>query len=246
MDLLKSLAEPLALFVVVVLAAGLVARRRRLGRVVVAGAFVGLYALSTPFVGARLLAALEDGAPLALDEARRAQAIVVLAAGARRAAPEFGAATSDALALERLRYAAFLQRRTGLPLLVSGGRVRPDAPVLAEAMSGDLRRDFGVGARWVEDRSRTTFENAQASSAILARSGISTVLLVTHAWHMPRAAEAFEHFRLRVVRAPTGFTDVGPGWKATDLVANTHALALSARAIHELVGRVWYAIAHYA
>ena len=48
-------------------------------------------------------------------------AIVILSAGRRTYAPEFGGETVDALALERLRYGADVARQTQLPVLVSGG-----------------------------------------------------------------------------------------------------------------------------
>ena len=36
--------------------------------------------------------------------------------------------------------------------------------------------------------------------------GVRRIALVTHAWHMPRAVQAFERAGLQVVPAPTGFT----------------------------------------
>jgi uncharacterized SAM-binding protein YcdF (DUF218 family) len=61
-------------------------------------------------------------APLLAPERAGAQAIVVLAAGRlQRCARIRRPRHSRLFALARLRYAAHLQRRTGLPVLVSGG-----------------------------------------------------------------------------------------------------------------------------
>ncbi|MDQ6679701.1 MAG: YdcF family protein, partial [Pseudomonadota bacterium] len=43
----------------------------------------------------------------------------------------------------------------------------------------------------VEDRSRDTRENAARSISLLRAAGVDHIVLVTHAWHMPRALRAF-------------------------------------------------------
>ena len=58
---------------------------------------------------------------------------------------------------------------------------------------------------WVEGESNTTREDALNSAALLQRDGVGHGLLVTHAWHMRRAARAFESIGIRVTPAPTGF-----------------------------------------
>lgn len=54
-------------------------------------------------------------------------------------------------------------------------------------MADLLRDDFGVQVRWKEERSRTTWENAQMTADLLLPQGIKRVAVVTQAWHMPRA-----------------------------------------------------------
>ncbi|HAK93275.1 MAG TPA: YdcF family protein, partial [Massilia timonae] len=98
----------------------------------------------------------------------------------------------------RLRYAAHLHRRTGLPILVSGGAPGPGAMSLADAMAAALREDFGVPVRWVEGRSRNTAENAMFSAALLRPEKVGRVLLVTDAMHMERARTVFQRGGLQV------------------------------------------------
>ena len=84
-------------------------------------------------------------------------------------------------------------------------------------MQQTLAEDFGVDVHWVEERSINTGENAGYSAAILKREGISHVVLVTHAAHMPRARRHFEGVGLRVTPAPTGFQrglGLEDGWLA--------------------------------
>lgn len=50
----------------------------------------------------------------------------------------------------------------------------------------------------------TAGENARFSAAILAPLGVTRILLVTDAFHMPRARRAFAIAGLDPIAAPTG------------------------------------------
>ncbi len=229
---------PLLLVVV-----GLVGRWRwpRLGRLLSLAGLASLWLLATPWVGAALLRSLQRDPALDLDALPDADAIVVLSADFAREAPEFGGATVGALALQRLRWAAALHRRTAKPVLTSGGVVEHEPRPHAELMRDALERDFGVPVRWLETTSRDTFENARDSAAVLSRDGVRRVYLVTHAWHMPRAESSFRRFGLEVVPAPTAFCG-WPNGVVEGLVPNWSALRNSALALHEWLGRAWYAV----
>ncbi|PWG74936.1 hypothetical protein DF186_15320, partial [Enterococcus hirae] len=77
----------------------------------------------------------------------------------------------------------------------------------SEAMLGAevLQRDFGVATRWLEERSRTTWENALFSAEMLRAAGVERVVLVTSAAHMPRSRWCFEQNGIEVIAAPVGF-----------------------------------------
>jgi uncharacterized SAM-binding protein YcdF (DUF218 family) len=104
-----------------------------------------------------------------------------------------------------------------------------------------LEEEFKVPVRWVEDRSRDTFENAIESRRVLAPLNIRSVYLVTHAWHVPRARLAFEHAGFDVVPAPTDFNRVD-NIGLNDLVPRASALLRSYYFFHEVVGYAWYEI----
>ena len=202
---------------------------------------VSLYALGTGFMAGTLERSLYVHPALAADaELPEAGAIVVLGAGSYRNPPEYGGSeTVGPFTLERLRYAASLHRRTGLPLLLSGGPGLPGTPVDATAMARALEDDFGIGVRFVEDRSRNTAENAVNSAKILIDNGISRIVLVTHAVHMARAVRAFESRGLEVVPAPTVLRAAAPAGLGSWL-PSASALSRSAAALHEHVGLLWY------
>ena len=214
---------------------------RRLSALLLLATVASLYALSTGFVAGALERSLYEYPALAPDaEVPGAGAIVVLGAGSYRDPPEYaGSSTVGRHTLERLRYAASLHRRTGLPLLVTGGRTFPGTPAEGAAMALSFKDDFGIGVRFVEDRSRNTAENAALSAELLNQAGISRIVLVTHAIHMTRAVHSFEVQGLAVVPAPTVFTGIAPAGAASWLPTGS-ALSRSALALHERVGLLWY------
>ena len=242
---LATLALPPASLILLVLAGWWLARRHpRLGRGMMLAGLAGLWLLSTPIVSDALRRSLEQYPPLALEQVSGAQAIVLLTAGAYHGAPEYGGASVPGGAgLERIRYAAWLARQTGLPLLVTGGRVHGEA-------EGSLARDmnvvlamYGTPARWLEEDSRTTWENARNSAGLLPPG--SRVLVVTHAIHMPRAMLSFEQAGLAPVAAPTVFVETtGRGPWLLRLLPSASALQRSAEALHEWAGLAWYRLAY--
>jgi len=226
--------------------AGLVLRfrARRAGNSIIFLAAFALYCLSTPIMSSHLLNTLQQaGSGGQQDERIKPQAIVVLGADLRRAAPEYGGVTVGGLTLERIRFAAKLHRETSLPILVTGA----GSPIksVATAMKETLSREFGVEVRWVEPAARTTYENARFSAILLQGSGVSTVFLVTHAWHMPRSLEAFDRIGLTAIAAPTAFTPIYHGTNLTDYLPFAKALNNSGYAFHERIGRIWYRLALY-
>ncbi|WP_323845171.1 YdcF family protein [Microbulbifer magnicolonia] len=162
--------------------------------------FSVLWICATPafsaWLGQRLakVSAIPDAVP---------QAVVVLGGGRYRD-ENSGNERLSAVSLERVTWAA--QRAPAqLPLLVSGGRVyAQERATEADLMAGLLQETLGRPVTWRENCSRTTAENAVNSAAILHDSGVESVVLVTHWWHMPRAAEVFARAGLQVQPLPVG------------------------------------------
>jgi len=203
-----------------------------------------LYTCSLPLTGWLLMSALQPFPPLnRTDLARdKAQAIVVLGAGRYSNAPEYGGDTVSRFELERLRYGVRLQRLTHLPLMLVGGAsigedgVEPEALLMKQAAT----EDFGATVAWVETRSRTTAENAANAAAILRVHNVRRIYLVTHAWHMPRAAWAFRHAGLEVIPAPTAFVTANGEEREQALLPSARALYEVSLGLHEATGLLWY------
>jgi len=203
------------------------------GDVILVAAGMVFCLLSTPFVAAHLMRRLEVAEVLTdLDVLEGVDAIVVLSADIVHHAPEYGEESVGPLTLERLRYAAHLRRATGLPLLVTGGRISPWDPPLGEIMARVLADDFGMKVTWIESESRTTLDHASFCVPVLRADGVRRICLVTHAHHVRRAKLAFEDAGLEVVPAPIRSTARPRGlWR--DFVPGTAALNASAVAIRE-------------
>ncbi len=239
--LASLLLPPLSLVVLGLLGLSLMRRRFRLGRGLVAAAAVLLVGLSMP-AGSRLLVEPLERKSLPLADPARsgAQAIVVLGGGRRYFAPEdAGRHQPSEPSLMRLRHAARLHRLTKLPLLVSGGAPDGHGESEAETMARSLEEDFGIRARWLEVTSANTGQNAVHASLLLKQPGITRILLVTDAVHMPRAAESFRRAGFDVVPAPTNFIARRP-LDVASFIPHAAALRDSHYALHEWIGGLWY------
>jgi uncharacterized SAM-binding protein YcdF (DUF218 family) len=200
-----------------------------------------LYVAALPVVASLLISRVEASVPATSDFAA-AQAIVVLGGGVHRG----GAGERDSLGLDslgRVAAAARAWRRLHLPVLVSGGGGRGAREPAARLMRQALEDDFAVPVAWVEDASRNTYENALYSARILNAAHIGTVVVVTDAWHMPRALWAFARVGLKPLPWP------GPRQgllydRIDDFLPSLSALAQTGYAVHELIGAAYYRL-HY-
>jgi len=218
--------------------------RPRLAGCCFALGFGGMWLISLPMAvewGAR---ALETEPPLAREDwstlAQRADAIVVLGSGRERGDPAWGSDQPTGIGLERQRYAARLAKASGLPVLTTGGLHYGTPPSEAQLMAVSMQDDFGVDVRWKEERSRTTWENAQMSAGILLPEGIKRVVVVTQAWHMPRSVWSFEKAGFTVVPAPVGFLGVGNARPLGGWMPEFKSVWQSGQLINEAVGQLGY------
>jgi uncharacterized SAM-binding protein YcdF (DUF218 family) len=225
---------PLGLILAALALAVLAARGRRRAAALAAGALGLLLVLATPYVAGQLRHSLELPPPAV---ASPPGAIIVLGGDAVQ---DRGRLEIGPLTLERVRAGARLARAHGLPILVTGGPISPQLPTpLAEAMAESYRADFGLTVAWVETAARDTAENARLSAALLHAGGIEAAYLVTHAWHLPRALEAFARAGFVVIPAPVRLEDP-PAGILSDWVPNPRAALESWYVLREWAGIVVY------
>jgi uncharacterized SAM-binding protein YcdF (DUF218 family) len=229
--LLRSLIlPPTGPLLLAILGVMLIKRRPRLARACLIAAIATLWLLATPVISDALVEWAERYPPLVITSASGAQAIVILGGGGERAfAPEYGGPAADPTLLERLSYGAYLARKTGLPILVTGFHIE------AVAMQASLQRNFDLTPRWVDGDAYDTFENASNSVQLLGRAGIHRIILVTHATHMWRAVHEFSAAGIEVVPAPVGISaERDPGFER--YIPNPEGLLHANVALYELLG----------
>jgi uncharacterized SAM-binding protein YcdF (DUF218 family) len=253
--LLPRLVYPTGLAVVLLVLALLLRHHRRYTTVLVALAVATLWLGGNKLVSMTLVRALEwRHAPLSLPQGAEVEAIVVLGGGIRAQSPprsfhEVGEAG------DRILYAAQLYREGLAPTIVVSGALGPAQAQVgaseAEAMA-DMLVFLGVprSSILLEHTSRNTYENSIESSRLLAEHGLSQVLLVTSAMHMPRAYGVFRQQELDVIPAPTDYmltyadwayyTRPDPATQLLNLLPKAEYMELTEKVIKELLGVVVY------
>jgi uncharacterized SAM-binding protein YcdF (DUF218 family) len=238
------LVPPGLLLVLLVVALILAATGRRRGAVAVAvTGCAAVLALSLSPVSDLLLRPIEGRyEPLDPVAARSfaAEAIVLLGGGVASDAPAGeGQDLPDRAGTARALAAARLQRSLSLPVIASGGRAASDRTRQSRAeAAARLLVDLGVPAGSVlsETESRTTWE-----SALKVRDawGPRRVVLVTSAYHMPRAAACFERLGIAVLAAPTDYLSTASS-SFLDWLPSPVALSASCTALGEYAAIAGY------
>ena len=174
------LLPPFDLIILFFIAGVLQYFRHKAAKPVFIAAFSLFYLFSTPLFSHLLMSSLERYPPLTAAQIKNndRDVIIVLGAGKEKA-KEFNRDESvTPFALLRLRYAAYLHKKTGLPVIVTGGSAEvgktPEAPLMADV----LENEFGVPNVIREGKSRITAQNALFSAKIMKARGFHKAFIV--------------------------------------------------------------------
>lgn len=217
-----------------------VAGKRRLALWLAGFALVWLWGWSLPVASMAVRARVEAAYPhVPFEILPNVGAIVVLGGGV--SPPQrLGAPPNLEKGADRVWHAARLYHAGKAPLIFASGGSDPiHSPVSEAAAMRVVLRELGVPEHAIvlEDRSRTTRENARYTAQQLHARGINSVLLVTSALHMARAVRLFEAEGVGVLAAPTDHEARRlPAWQGW--LPDSEALDGSARALKELAGQL--------
>ncbi len=217
----------------------------------VALALIILLVFSNQWVSSALIRSLESQR-LAPDVIPQTRAIVVL--GGATYSPDSPRPMVEINEHgDRLFYAAKLYREEKAPLIiVAGGRISWSGQSRSESEDmAELLQMLGVpsSAILTEKKSLNTYQNAIYVQEILDKLNIKEVLLVTSAFHQPRACLIFEKLGIKVIPAPTDYwVTENPSANnqasfesfVLDLFPDAHRLSRTTVAIKEYVGMVIY------
>lgn len=200
-------------------------------------AFGWLYVCSTAQFSYYLMGRLErdyPARPLAAIE--NADAIVLLG-GALRGDSRMGILPDMNQYADRLVHAVALYNAGKAPHLLLTGGSAPGSRSEAQLMQ-DVLVVMGMPpeALILEDQSSNTRDNAVNSARLLKARGLNRILLVTSAFHMPRAVPLFRNQGLEVIPAPTDFQQVILESTLPSGIPGIKNLFRSTEALHEMVG----------
>lgn len=243
MRLVELLLLPPGLILWVGLLIWLVTRARaRLLAIFFLGVIVVTWGLSTAVVSQWLIDGLQDRFPPLLAKPNGADAVVVLGGGRYWGHNEYGLSSLPSSAsLERMAYGAYLARKWELPLVYSDGFTGEFGKQAAQATRHYFKEVLGVATVYLEENSRTTFENAKYTDRLLEARGLQRPIVVTHYWHMQRALESFHYFGIQASAGPTARISLDVSdrglWR---WLPKATRLNVSYQALHEYGGLLWY------
>ena len=236
---LEELLSPLSLSfsIAVIAVACRLTRRARLACTLLVVAAAVAYAGSIAIVGDALLGPLEHRYPPLRPEWSLPAVgyVVVLGAGYQPhgGVPTTAALNGDSLArvVEGVRLVRLLNAAR---LVVTGGA--PSGHSTSAQGYAEMARELGVpeGSLILVDTPLDTGAEARSVAALVAATPF---ILVTSAYHMPRAMLEMRHAGLEPIPAPTGQLVDGPnGAHLYAWLPSSNALRKVERALHEYVG----------
>jgi uncharacterized SAM-binding protein YcdF (DUF218 family) len=196
-----------------------------------------LYICSTAQFSYYLMGKLERDFPsLPLAEIEKADAIVLLG-GAMRGDPRMGILPDLNQYADRLVHAVALYKAGKARQLLLTGGSPPGSRSEAQLMQ-DVLAVMGIPPEAIilEDQSKNSHDNAVNSARMLRERGMNRILLVTSAFHMPRAVPLFERQGLEVIPAPTDFQQVILKSNFPAGIPGVKNLYRTTEALHEIVG----------
>jgi len=222
-------------------------RRTRSFRILALATVATTWLIATPLVSTIAAGFLESRSrPFDRTTTARFDAVVVLGAGAMGRGSLRPADQLSGLSMQRTLCGADLFAEGRAPRLVlTGGdaAIFGEGPREAVEMNKfALRVGVPEAAILLDDRARTTYENATGTKRVL---GQGSILLVTSAGHMPRAAGLFRKQGFDVTAAPCNYTvrnwpDVWSDLDLFDFIPTLTALSKSTSTFSEAAGSFAY------
>ncbi len=218
--------------------------KNRLAKMILVAVFIFSLVLSFPFSASTLISFLESQHPAQrVSQVTPAQAIVVLGGTVSNSLPP--RIEPEETRESRLSIAAklFLNKKSpiifvsgGVPYSGPRGELRTESTDMKEYLLG-----FGIPSEVIieEKQSRNTKENVEYLTNLLEAQGIQQFILLTSAYHMPRALSLFKKQKFDIIPFPVSFRhDADIKWQ--NLIPNLVTLDNSTLALKEILGMATY------
>lgn len=153
---------------------------------------------------------------------------------------------------DRLMFALKLYyERKVSKILISGGSGKLFNQDRKEALTGYdyiTSINFPPENVLLESQSKNTHENALATSEMLHKLNMQNdpVILITSAYHMPRAARCFKKAGVNIIPYPVDYLTDNLSWTpASTVIPQVHILSSWGILLHEWAGSITYQILGY-
>lgn len=216
--------------------------RRRLARTLLIGTSISLVVAGLSPLGNMLLTPLEQRFP-GLNYPEGIDGVIVLGGSYDRIRGYLSTVLLDDNTEAFTVVASLARRYPDAKIIFSGGTTVPDIYVPPEAAAAkQLFLSFGIepSRLVIEDQSRNTRENARLTFDMVKPKSGSRWLLVTNAFHIPRAVGTFRKAGFDVVAFPVGWRTNGWRdffWPAPSVTENLRRVDVATR---EWVGMIVY------
>ena len=173
--------------------------------------------------------------------------IILLGGGIVDRVPDFsGFGTPTDSMLARIVTAVRVQKKLGIPIIVSGGKIYNNLNSEAQ-IAKRFMVDLGIAKDQIiiEENARDTYENAKYVKEICLRKNFQKPILITSAFHMRRALFSFKKVGLGVIPYPADFRSKNVqdvGW--TGYLPSSGSLGGTSDALHEYIGLLFYRLAY--
>jgi uncharacterized SAM-binding protein YcdF (DUF218 family) len=200
---------------------------------------------SLPIVGDSLLKTLEDRFPkMEVEDCPPADAIVVLSGILHKSRSKSGG-LEWAEGVDRFEQGILLMKAGKAPLLIfTGGRLPWATQQLTEGQElqgAALARGIPASSILVTEEVGNTADEAKAVRKIAEERKLKRIILVTTAWHMPRAEYLFRTRGVPVIPFPADYyTRFGEPITLLDFLPQAGALGNTEVTLRESYGRLYY------
>lgn len=242
--IVSSLIYPVGFIGVLIVLRLLLWRTRVISRLLSMSIIAVLLISSNPLVANRLASSLEQQYPQqTIQDTALHDAIIVLG-GSIRLPSSPAKHTQIGSGSDRLWYAVRLYRAgKASKIILAGGNVFSQPDSRSEAYyARELLQEWGVpsAAILIESSSRNTQQNKDELESLLAKSEISSALLVTSALHMPRALSIMQKLPITITPASADIL-IRESYRPSifNWLPSAAALSLSTVALHEYYG-MWF------
>lgn len=237
--LLPLLISPIVLVMLVMTYAAIKKSRKA-----IIFAILLLYISSIPIVGERLFRSLEKNqVRLQPQDVEAVDATVVLSGMLKTVQGKNGSVTEWAGGVDRFFGGLELYESGKTPLLIFTGGLLPWQT--SQEPEGEVLRRFAIrkGVPGESVRVSESVQNTQQESLAVKKllgEKVKNIILVTSAFHMPRAQHLFEQVGFNVTPYPVDFGVVVRDVRPMDFLPDAGALAMTDSAVREWLGRFYY------